>query len=65
MTVNELVKQVKADGREIKFIGVTGRDESWASAQLEYPDEFLETEGDCEVFDCGYQSMQKILVVKF
>ena len=65
MTVNDLVKQAKEEGREIKFIGVTGRDDRWADAQLEYPDEFLETEGDREVFDCAYQRTQKILVIKF
>ena len=65
MTVNDLVKQATAEGREIKFIGVTGRDDRWADAQLEYLDEFLETEGDREVFDCAYQRTQKILVIKF
>ena len=65
MTVNDLVKQIKAKGCDIKFIGVTERDGRWADAQLEYPDEFLETEGDREVFDCAYQSVQKILVIKF
>lgn len=65
MTVNDLVKQAKTEGREIQFIGVTGRNDRWADAQLEYPDEFLETEGDREVFDCAYQRTQKILVIKF
>ena len=65
MTVKDLVKQAKADGQEIRFIGVTGRNDRWADAQLEYPDEFLETEGDREVFDCAYQRVQKILVIKF
>ena len=65
MTVNDLVKQAKAEGCEIKFIGVTGRNGRWVDAQLEYPDEFLETEGDREVFDYAYQRVQNILVVKF
>lgn len=65
MTVNDLVKQAKAEGCEIKFIGITGRNERWADAKLEYLDEFLETEGDREVFDCAYQRVQKILVIKF
>lgn len=65
MTVNDLVKQAKDEGVELNFIGVVGRNDRWADAQLEYPDEFLETNGDREVFDCAYQNVQKILVIKF
>lgn len=65
MTVNDLIKQAKNEGVKINFIGVVGRNDRWADVQPEYPDEFLETNGDREVFDYAYQRVQKILVVKF
>ena len=65
MTVKELVKQAQDEGVKLNFIGVVGRNDRWVDAELEYPDEFLETNGDKEVFDCAYQKTQKILVIKF
>jgi hypothetical protein len=65
MTVNEVYKKVTSEGYKVNLIGVVERNDDWRKADLEYADEFMETEGDREVFDFAVQAKQKILLLKF
>lgn len=66
MSVEKLLKFVESHEGKINFIGTVDRDKEWKTcSEFEYPDEFLETEGSREVFDWGFQRVQKILLIKF
>lgn len=65
MTVKEVYQKVISEGYKVNMIGVVERNDNWHKADLEYADEFMETEGDREVFDWGVQKTQKILLIKF
>ena len=65
MTVNEVYKKVTSEGYKVNLIGVVERNDDWRKAELEYADEFMETEGNREVFDFAVQAKQKMLLLKF
>lgn len=65
MKLNELYKEAISSGHEVNWLGSVERDAPWRSVHPEYPDEFLETEGDREIYDYAYHNVYKILIVKF
>ena len=65
MTVNEVYQKVTSEGYKVDMIGIVDRNEDWRKADLEYADEFMETEGDREVFDFVIQAQQRLLLLKF
>ena len=65
MRLNELYKKVISSGYEVNWLGSVERDAPWHSVQPEYVDEFLETEGNREVYDYAYHNTYRILIVKF
>ena len=65
MTVNEVYQKVISEGYKVNLIGVVERNDNWRKTELEYADEFMETEGDREVFDFAIQAKQKMLLLKF
>ena len=65
MTVNEVYKKVTSEGYKVNMIGIVDKNDDWRKAELEYADEFMETEGDREVSDFAIQAQQKLLLLKF
>lgn len=65
MTVNEVYKKVTSEGYKVDLIGIVNKNDDWRKAKFEYADEFMETEGDREVFDFAIQAQQKLLLLKF
>lgn len=65
MTVNEVYKKVTSEGYKVDMVGIVDRNDDWRKAEFEYADEFMETEGDREVFDFAIQAQQRLLLLKF
>lgn len=65
MKLKELYEKAVEAGYPIDMIGNVGRADEWRDVVPEYADEFLETEGDREIYDFAIQKKQKILIVKF
>lgn len=65
MTVNEVYQKVTSEGYKVDMIGIVDRNNDWRKADLEYVDEFMETEGDREIFSFAIQAQQRLLLLKF
>lgn len=65
MKLKELYDKTVNAGYAIDMIGSVGRADEWKDVIPEFADEFLETEGDREIYDFAIQKEQKILIVKF
>ena len=65
MKLKELYDKTVNVGYAVEMIGSVGRAGEWRDVIPEFADEFLETEGDREIYDFASQKEQKILIVKF
>lgn len=65
MKLKELYDKTVNAGYAIDMIESVGRADEWKDVIPEFADEFLETEGDREIYDFAIQKEQKILIVKF